>query len=99
MHGLPSPSTARPRPGRLGERHRRSALRLRRCVEACDDLLVALGTSLVVGPVNQMFPIARAAGARTAIATASETPYDGVADVRLIAPLEEVLPAVRDLIL
>jgi len=63
------------------------------------DLFVALGTSLVVGPVNQMFPIARAAGARTAIATASETPYDRVADVRLIAPLEEVLPAMRDLIL
>ena len=63
------------------------------------DLFVALGTSLVVGPVNQMFPIARAAGARTAIATASETPYDRVADVRLIAPLEEVLPAVRDLAL
>jgi NAD-dependent deacetylase len=63
------------------------------------DLFVALGTSLVVGPVNQMFPIAQAAGARTAIATASETPYDRVADVRLIAPLEEVLPAVRNLLI
>ena len=63
------------------------------------DLFVALGTSLVVGPVNQMFPIARAAQARTAIVTASETPYDRVTDARLTDPLEEVLPAVRDLVL
>jgi NAD-dependent deacetylase len=62
------------------------------------DLFVALGTSLVVGPINQMFPIARAAGARTAIVTASETPYDRVADARLTAPLEVVLPRVRDLV-
>ena len=63
------------------------------------DLFVAVGTSLVVGPINQMFPIARVAGARTAIATASETPYDRVADARLTAPLEEVLPPLRDLVL
>jgi len=64
---------------------------------AC-DLFVAAGTSLVVGPVNQMFPVAREAGARTAILTASETPYDTAADVRIAAPVEQVLPAVRDLI-
>jgi NAD-dependent deacetylase len=60
------------------------------------DLFVAAGTSLVVGPVNQMFPAARAAGARTAIVTASETPYDHAADVRLADPVEVVLPAVRE---
>lgn len=60
------------------------------------DLFVAVGTSLVVGPINQMFPTARAAGASTAILTASETPFDAVADVRLAAPVEGVLPAVRD---
>jgi len=64
---------------------------------AC-DLFVAAGTSLVVGPVNQMFPVAREAGARTAIVTASETPYDAAADVRIAAPVERVLPAVRDLL-
>ncbi len=64
---------------------------------AC-DLFVAAGTSLVVGPVNQMFPVARQAGARTAIVTASETPYDAAADVRIAAPVEQVLPAVRDLL-
>jgi NAD-dependent deacetylase len=59
-------------------------------------LFVAAGTSLVVGPVNQMLPVARAAGARTAIVTASETPYDDVADVKLAEPVERVLPAVHD---
>jgi NAD-dependent deacetylase len=61
---------------------------------AC-DLFVAAGTSLVVGPINQMFPVARGAGARTAILTASETPYDGAADVKLDGPLAVVLPALR----
>ena len=64
---------------------------------AC-DLFVAAGTSLVVGPVNQMFPVARESGARTAIVTASDTPYDAAADVRLAQPVERVLPAVRDMI-
>jgi len=60
---------------------------------AC-DLFVAVGTSLVVGPINRMFPIARGAGARTAILTASETPYDAGADVKITGPLDTVLPAV-----
>ena len=62
------------------------------------DLLVAAGTSLVVGPINRMFPVAREAGARTAIVTASETPYDTAADVRLAEPVERVLPAVVHLL-
>jgi NAD-dependent deacetylase len=63
------------------------------------DLFVAAGTSLVVGPINQMMPAARAAGARTAILTASETPFDEVADFRLREPVEDVLPAVRERVL
>ena len=62
---------------------------------AC-DLFVAAGTSLVVGPVNQMLPIAARAGARTAILAASETPYDAAADLKLAEPVEVVLPALRD---
>jgi NAD-dependent deacetylase len=65
-----------------------------RAAAAC-DLFVAVGTSLVVGPVNQMLPVARDAGARTAILTASETPYDGIADWKIGERLEVVLPAVR----
>jgi len=64
---------------------------------AC-DLFVAVGTSLVVGPINQMFPLAAGRGARTAILTASETPFDAETDWKLTEPLERVLPALRALI-
>lgn len=59
---------------------------------AC-DLFVAAGTSLVVGPINGMFDVARAQGARTAILTASDTPFDGAADFRLDGAVERTLPA------
>lgn len=59
------------------------------------DLFVAAGTSLVVGPINQMFAIAHAAGAATAILTASETPFDAQATWRVGDPVEQVLPALR----
>jgi NAD-dependent deacetylase len=61
---------------------------------AC-DLFVAVGTSLVVAPINQMLPTARDARARTAILTASGTPYDDVADWKIEERLETVLPAIR----
>jgi NAD-dependent deacetylase len=61
---------------------------------AC-DLFVAVGTSLVVGPINQMLPAARDVRARTAILTASDTPYDDVADWKIEERLETVLPAIR----
>jgi len=64
-----------------------------RAADAC-DLFVAAGTSLVVGPVNGMLPRARAAGAATAIVTASETPFDDQAGIRLGEPVEAVLPRV-----
>ncbi len=60
------------------------------------DLFVAIGTSLVVGPINQMFGAAHAAGAATAILTASETPFDELADWRIGEPVEETLPAIRE---
>ena len=59
------------------------------------QLFVAAGTSLVVGPINGMFDVARAAGARTAILTASETPCDSLCDYKIEGPVEEVLPATR----
>jgi len=69
---------------------------LRRALHAAADadLLVAAGTSLVVGPINEMLPLAAQAGARTAILTASETPFDDIADWKITAPLESVLPDV-----
>lgn len=60
------------------------------------DLFVAVGTSLMVSPINYMFEFAVRASARSAILTASETPFDDAADFKLSEPLEELLPAVRD---
>jgi NAD-dependent protein deacetylase/lipoamidase len=60
------------------------------------DLLVAAGSSLVVGPINQMVPLAHRAGARTAILTASEPPFDDVAAWKFTEPVEIVLPALRE---
>ncbi len=63
------------------------------------DLFVAVGSSLVVGPINQLFVEARRAGAHTAILTASETPFDDAADWKLEDPLEETLPALGQQVL
>lgn len=63
------------------------------------ELFVAAGTSLVVSPINQMFSLARAAGATTAILTASETPFDAAADFRFTDPVEQVLARLRDRVL
>ena len=68
--------------------------RAMRAAATC-DLFVAAGTSLVVGPINQMFTMARGVGASTAILTASATPFDDAADWKIDAPLETVLPALR----
>ncbi len=70
---------------------------LERAMQAASgcDLLVAAGTSLVVGPINEMLPLAARAGAETAILTASETPFDALADFRVREPIEEVLPRIR----
>ncbi len=74
---------------------------LRRAMQAAAacDLFVAAGTSLVVGPINGLFPVAREAGARTAILTASETPFDAATDWKLDERVEVVLPALRDAVL
>jgi len=63
------------------------------------DLFVAAGTSLVVGPINQMFTVANRSGATTAILTVLETPFDDQADFRFNEPVEEVLPTIRSRLL
>jgi len=65
---------------------------------AC-DLFVAAGTSLVVGPINDMFTLAARGGAATAILTASDTPFDGAADWKVSEPVEVVLPRISDQVL
>src|SRR5262249_39736165 len=63
------------------------------------DLFIAAGTSLVVGPINQMFAIAAQSGAATAILAASPTPYDAAATFKIDSPVERVLPEIRDAVL
>lgn len=47
------------------------------------DLMLVIGSSLLVAPVSQLPGIVVANGGRLAILTESETPYDDVADLRL----------------
>jgi hypothetical protein len=46
-----------------------------------------------------MFMLAAGRGARTAILTASQTPFDDHTDWKLTEPLEQVLPALREQII
>jgi NAD-dependent deacetylase len=62
------------------------------------DVLLALGTSLVVFPAAALPEIARRAGARLVIVNAEETPFDPIADVVLRDQLGEVLPALTELV-
>ena len=62
--------------------------------ETC-DLFLAIGTSLVVSPINHMFSAAHGAGAATAILTASETPFDHIVHWRFEQGVEELLPEIR----
>lgn len=56
------------------------------------DLLLAVGTSLVVSPVDALPQMALEAGARVVILNAQATPYDADADAVVRGPLSEVLP-------
>ena len=66
--------------------------------ERC-DFFVAVGSSLVVSPINQLFPEAKRAGARCAILTASETPFDDAADWKVADSVEGTLPFLSERIL
>lgn len=57
------------------------------------ELLLAIGTSLQVFPVAGMVPVARSAGAGIVIVNGEPTPFDDVADVVIMRPIGEVLPA------
>jgi NAD-dependent deacetylase len=58
------------------------------------DLLLAIGTSLMVYPVASVVPLAKAARARVVILNAEPTPLDNLADAVLRGPIGEVLPQV-----
>lgn len=56
------------------------------------DLLLAIGTTLMVYPVADVVPRAKAAGARVVIVNADPTPLDQLADAVLRQPIGAVLP-------
>ncbi len=65
---------------------------LKHAVEA--DLVLVAGSSLWVSPANQIPLIAKEHGAKIIIVNIGETRFDWIADVRIKAPVEEVLPLI-----
>ena len=59
----------------------------RRC-----DLMLVLGSSLTVRPASSLVGLALRSGARVVLVNRGETPYDGVATLRVRAGIGEVLP-------
>lgn len=55
------------------------------------DLFVAIGTTLSVGPVNQVVPRARTAGSRVAIVNGEPTSMDHYADAVVLGDISTVL--------
>ncbi len=58
------------------------------------DLYLAIGSTLTVHPAAGLCQIAVEHGARLVIVNDAPTPYDEIADVRLDARIEQVLPAI-----
>ena len=66
--------------------------RAQAAAETC-DLLLAVGSSLVVEPAASIPRAAKAAGARLVIVNREPTPLDGIADGVARGEIGEVLPA------
>ena len=66
--------------------------RAQEAAEAC-DLLLAVGSSLVVEPAASIPRVAKAAGARLVIVNREPTPLDGIADAVVRGEIGAVLPA------
>lgn len=58
------------------------------------DLFLAIGTTLSVGPVNQVVPRARTAGSRVAIINGEPTAMDRYADLVLVGDISSALVGV-----
>jgi NAD-dependent deacetylase len=56
------------------------------------DLMLALGSSLLVEPAASLVGLALGSGARVALANRGKTPYDGAVTLRAWAGIGEVIP-------
>jgi NAD-dependent deacetylase len=68
-------------------------VRSQAAAESC-DLLLAVGSTLSVGPINRMVPIARSTGASVVIVNGEPTEMDHYADVVVNGSISEVLPTI-----
>ena len=66
--------------------------RAQAAAETC-DMLIAVGSSLVVEPAASIPRVAKAAGARLVIVNRDPTPLDGIADAVVRGEIGAVLPA------
>lgn len=78
----------------FGEMLPEAAMREAQALAARADLMICVGSSLVVHPVAGLPEVTLAAGGRLAIVTKGPTPYDGEAVVRLDGEVDEELGAV-----
>ncbi len=67
--------------------------RSEQAAQSC-DLMFAIGTTLGVGPINAVVPIAKQCGARVVILNAELTEMDHIADVVLRGGIADLLPLV-----
>ncbi len=77
----------------FGQALKPEVLREAFALAASCDLLLALGSSLVVYPAAALPEAATGAGAKLILVNRDETPLDHLAQVRIHGPLEEVVPA------
>jgi NAD-dependent deacetylase len=78
----------------FGELLPEEAMRTAQELSAQADLMICIGSSLVVHPVGGLPGITLACGGRLAIVTKSATPYDGDAVLKLDGEVDEELGAV-----
>jgi NAD-dependent deacetylase len=62
------------------------------------DLMIVLGSSLMVNPAASLVGLAIEARARTILVNQGETPYDDAVDLRLSIGIGEVIPPAVDLV-
>jgi NAD-dependent deacetylase len=78
----------------FGEALPERALRTAHAVALSTDLMLVVGSSLVVNPAARLPVIARDAGARLVIINQSSTPIDDLADIRIDAGAGEALSGI-----
>jgi NAD-dependent deacetylase len=71
----------------------RDLLRAEAAAQTC-DLMLAVGSTLLVFPVADVVPVAKASGARVVIVNAEATGFDDLADVVVRAGIGDVLPQI-----